>query len=87
MVRWEYCVIKGFCKGFCRSLTFEYFTRDGPKQELPGDLVNLYDSTGVNLVARLIAQLGEEGWEMVGCVNTDTSDHSIYFKRPLPDNS
>jgi len=33
-------------------------------------------------VAQLIAQLGEEGWEMVGCGSLQERKHCIYFKRP-----
>lgn len=34
-----------------------------------------------NAVARLIAHLGENGWEMVGAGNEDESFHTLYFKR------
>ena len=32
-------------------------------------------------VAQLIAQLGDEGWEMVAAGNIGESTHSLYFKR------
>jgi len=33
---------------------------------------------------QLIAQLGDEGWEMVGAGNIHHSSHCLYFKRPKP---
>lgn len=35
-------------------------------------------------VAQLIAQLGDEGWEMVGSGNLSVWIHSLHFKRPKP---
>ena len=92
MTKWEYCVITGgkskqpgfgtFCPGFV------LFTKSGPKiKNLRGRGPD--GSSEEDRVVRLIAQLGEVGWEMVGCGSTGgvagESHHSIYFKRPIPD--
>jgi len=34
-------------------------------------------------VATVLAQLGEQGWEMVGCGSVFAAGHFLYFKRPL----
>ena len=34
-------------------------------------------------VATVLAQLGEQGWEMVGCGSVFASGHFLYFKRPV----
>ncbi len=34
-------------------------------------------------VAKVLAQLGDEGWEMVGCGAVFASGHFLYFKRPI----
>ena len=92
MTKWKYCTITG-CKTGSATHQFDthypkitYFTSEGRNTESLGGSRpdGLYEA---NAVARLIAQLGEEGWEMVGCGNTAEVTHSIYFKRPPPDNS
>ena len=34
-------------------------------------------------VAKVLAELGEESWEMVGCGAVFASGHFLYFKRPV----
>ena len=34
-------------------------------------------------VAIVLAQLGDEGWEMVGCGAVFAAGHFLYFKRPI----
>jgi len=36
-------------------------------------------------VARAIALLGEQGWEMTSSGNLGDATHAIYFKRPMLD--
>ena len=36
------------------------------------------------VVGQFIAQLGEEGWEMVGAGNEAAGVHCLYFKCPKP---
>jgi hypothetical protein len=36
-----------------------------------------------NDVAKVLARLGDEGWEMVGCGAVFASGHFLYFKRPF----
>ena len=55
-----------------------YFKNAG--HSLPGDAVQSVP----NAVAQYIAQLGDEGWEMVGGGNVSESSHYLYFKRPKP---
>jgi len=77
--KWEYCVI-------------------GAVHRLSGDRLLLGDRAGVehfsagaravrafrshDELGQAIAQLGDEGWEMVGCGNTGEGSHVLYFKRP-----
>jgi len=83
MQKWEYCAITGISGG--GNLLFPVtnpsnailvkFT--GEKQEWGGG-VNDHDH-----LAQIIARLGIEGWEMVGCGNIRENIHAMYFKRPL----
>ena len=80
MQKWEYCAVTdisgqssgGF--GVCGA-HFVTFTLDG-----------LHATTGrppdTQLVVQRIAELGMDGWEMVGCGNVGEYTHTLYFKRP-----
>ncbi len=83
--QWEYCAITGVAKKEGRRGFNPYypaiwhFTNQGVKiVEIKGD-----ERTQV---AQAIAQLGQDGWEMVGCVSEatgrTTSSHALYFKHP-----
>ena len=93
MSKWEYCAVVGLRKPLSnRQLdpkypAIWYFTPSG---------VVINEITGgkgleTKEIGRVIANLGEQGWEMVGCANvveggsnsTDSS-HCLYFKRPIP---
>jgi hypothetical protein len=80
MQKWEYCVVSQIhssskvyhpkanritSKGFEPMKDFSY--RAG--------------LTEAAAVGQFIAQLGEEGWEMVGVGNTGEAYHCLYFKR------
>ncbi len=74
MQKWEYCAIVGV-RRLDRKLDPDYpafwsFTVNG---------VQSSDIRGAEAVevAKRIAQLGEEGWEMIG-----GSERILYFKRP-----
>lgn len=86
MAKWEYCAVVGLRRSGNNTVTsyypsVEYFTAKGV-QTVPirGDT----REDEIASLARTIAQLGEEGWEMVGCGNNSEVTHSIYFKRLKP---
>ena len=83
MNKWEYCVlgpIKGLDDGGLLGYypKFIFFGLDGISRS-----VSLRGNEQVN-IAKAIAQLGAEGWEMVGngvVPFQDTAHHILYFKR------
>jgi hypothetical protein len=89
MTRWEYCVLTGVAatddEGFEPALPRLYlFTKDGL------ELVEAFDDNDEEMtvrdqVARQIARLGNDGWELVGAGTTGGgTGHSLYFKRAMP---
>ena len=83
MPAWEYCSVVGIRSSvYDRKLTPYYpaiwqFNLDGISViEIKGD--------ESKEVSRTIARLGQDGWEMVGCVHTSEFSHAIYFKRLKP---
>lgn len=79
MPAWEYCAVVGMYRNE-RKLepaypAVWYFT---PHR------IHIVEIKGreAEEVARIIAQLGQEGWEMVGAGNTGERSHALYFKRP-----
>ncbi len=81
MQKWEYCVVSGIGPSLATSYPAAYrMTARGI--EIVMDFKKLpKGASEINAVAQLIAQLGEEGWEMVGSGNTGSGHHSLYFKR------
>ena len=76
--KWEYCKIMGVFSDRYFHPKLVYLTSEGEKVEaLSGD-DNIPE---LKKVAVRIAELGDEGWEMVGMGNTAEGVHSIYFKR------
>lgn len=80
MQEWEYCAIVGVSR-YDRNLNpgypaLWYFTASGV------DIVEIAGQEEAADVARAVAELGAQGWEMVGCGNTSQFHHAIYFKRP-----
>jgi len=83
MQKWEYCVIHGL------SGTIMYHPRCDRMTNKGVEYVTDFKSrpkgaSEWDAVAQFIAQLGDEGWEMVGAGTTSDIVHSIYFKRPKP---
>lgn len=87
MQKWEYCAIgpiteNGYPDVVSRA-QLVFFTDSGQKSTWIGE-----DKSARlprwDVLSRVIAQLGREGWEMAGCgtVN-ELATHVIYFKRPL----
>ena len=54
-----------------------YFTGQGAVRE---ELAHSHDA-----LAKAIAELGSEGWEMVGAAVVTEYYHALYFKRPVED--
>ena len=90
MQKWEYCTV-----GPIKKLSYGHhpelvqFTPEGLKR------TRIQAPRGVdedNMLAQTIAQLGEWGWEMIGCAEVsggvhDELMHVLYFKRPKQQNS
>lgn len=84
MQRWEYCAVVGIGRiNLSRKPrplfpAIWYFGVDGIQVvELKGQ--------EAHEVARAIALLGEQGWEMTSSGNLGDATHAIYFKRPMLD--
>jgi hypothetical protein len=82
MQKWEYCVITGivpWAGGLDSEEHLQYFGRDCPEAT---DFKRASARHRPQLLADTIAQLGEDGWEMVGCAFAGHRGHHLYFKRP-----
>ena len=76
--KWEYCRLEDLLGAGFVAAKLIFFTADGEKIEsLHAD----EESSQRNIVAMRIAQLGDEGWEMVGMGITGQGSHAVYFKR------
>lgn len=86
MPKWEYCVLESMSSVQDHQDTGKQkneiylLTEDGPKlvlnrQGVPKGQWGL-------AIGKLLARLGDEGWELVGCGSTGQAYHSLYFKRP-----
>jgi hypothetical protein len=85
MQKWDYCAvgpIRKLSNGHYPELV--HFTSEGSKK------TRIQAARGVDegdALAQAIAQLGEWGWEMIGCGAMsggvhDEQMHILYFKRP-----
>lgn len=79
MQQWEYCVLAPAPTGPV-VITLTYLRPDGGERQT-FHAEDHSDGT-MNLWPKLIADLGMEGWELVGA-HMD----ALYFKRPLRDQS
>ena len=79
MQQWEYCVLAPAPTGQV-VITLTYFRSNGGERQT--FRAEDYGDGAMNLWPKIIADLGMEGWELVG-VNMD----ALYFKRPLGDQS
>jgi hypothetical protein len=57
-----------------------YFTSEGEKLE---SLRANDEASQRNVVAARLAQLGNEGWEMIATGITGQGSHAVYFKRRI----
>jgi hypothetical protein len=89
MQKWEYCTLGPIefsstsWKWIPNEPTRIVFTTKGVKEEgfkidETSSLTDVQDE-----VATVLAQLGEQGWEMVGCGSVFASGHFLYFKRTV----
>jgi hypothetical protein len=85
--KWEYCIITGIVPwsgGIDSEDHLQYFGEGSPEITY---FRHTRDARRPQILAQTIAQLGEEGWEMVGCAFAGVRGHHLYFKRPKPASS
>jgi hypothetical protein len=80
-VKWEYCRLTG-----CKDLGYDsphliFYTQQGQRSETLSSPSSFSGVEDIDKIAMRIAELGLDGWEMVGAVNTSASEHCVYFKR------
>ncbi len=80
MQYWEYCEVRQDISSGILHKQYILFYRTNGQSEV------------VSITSRdqAIAQLGREGWEMVGTAGSFMSDGGgliVFFKRPLPNNT
>jgi hypothetical protein len=78
--KWEYCVIGPIkWNSNMERPELTYLTHDGRRSvemaPIPGRMLE------ADVLAQHIAQMGEDGWELVGCGNVSEQRHILYFKR------
>ncbi len=80
MQQWEYCAV-GPVQSHSQPhyATVIRFTNEGRRLS---KIQGTRDMDSAQVLAQIIAQLGEEGWEMVGCGMISDERHMLYFKRP-----
>ncbi len=89
MQKWEYCTLGPIeysstsWKWIPNEPTRIVFTTKGVKEQ--GFHINEDHSLKdvQDEVSTALAQLGEQGWELVGCGSVFAAGHFLYFKRPL----
>lgn len=82
MQKWEYCVIKGVETESVFRTLYPYltkFTIDDPKGYTVQKLEKTSSEPEETVVAKTIAKLGIDGWEMVNAIG-----ERLFFKRPIP---
>lgn len=93
MQKWEYCAIgpiKDALGNWLGSSPRLYsFLPEGLRRDSIGKPIMLA-SKQADVLARIIAQLGDDGWEMVGCGSAGDEHgivHYLYFKRAKQNDS
>ena len=81
MQKWEYCIITGvvpWSGGLDSEDHLQIFGSDA------SEITHFRAPAGKRpqILAQTIAQLGEDGWEMVRCAFAGHRGHHLYFKRP-----
>lgn len=88
-MKWEYCsILQIYQTQFCSLVTY--------RNPGPAELMVLernkekQDQSNHDTAGRMIAQLGLDGWEMVGVATGDfgygANASRLYFKRPIGEN-
>ncbi len=78
--KWEDCRLEDLLGGGFVTAKLVFFTAEGEHIEsLSAD----QDCSQRDVVAKKIAQLGDEGWDMVGAGITGQGSHAVYFKRRI----
>lgn len=81
MQKWEYCVIHRYRVLADKFVDTKLYRFTDKGMEVVRDFQQLPEKARDNAVAQLIAQLGEEGWELAGAGNVAEAVHALYFKR------
>lgn len=76
--KWEYCRLEDLLGSSFVPAKLIFFTAEGEKIE---SLSAAQDCSQRDRVAKKIAELGDEGWDMVGMGITGQGSHAVYFKR------
>ena len=75
MPKWEYCAIRSTNGWVVKSdPALCFYNQNGVREEKIAE--------DRDALAKTIARLGDQGWEMVGCGSV-AFGHAIYFKRPI----
>ena len=87
MQKWEYCAVAGIKRDLrkFRGISPEIwkFTINGIEETDIGENFKYVNEASAE-TAKIIAQLGQQGWEMVGIGYSNHYDENIlYFKRPI----
>jgi hypothetical protein len=84
MAKWEYCVIGPVTIGVGVNAAIEgqnasvmRLTYEGVKRAK----IEKQKKDDRDMLAWNIDNLGDEGWELIGCGNVGVSAHFLYFKR------
>ncbi len=84
MQKWEYCVVTRYKVEISQYVEPKFYRFTSRGAELVKDFKQLPEKSRADACAQLIAQLGEEGWELAGAGNVGEGVHALYFKRLKP---
>ena len=84
MQKWEYCVVTPYHVETNEYWVTKFYRFTSRGAELVKDFGKLPQKSRADACAQLIAQLGEESWELAGAGNVAEIVHALYFKRPKP---
>lgn len=80
--KWEYCTISVSLTGqvqACKGFRYQYKYADGETRE---EFLGVVHLGKVEDVAKAIAILGDQRWEMVAAGGGSEGQHNLYFRRP-----
>ncbi len=79
MQKWEYCVVGPIRSNFTGVNPIHILITESGQESK-----RIFSEKGLSeydALAKVIAKLGNEGWDMVGCANAGIETHLLYFKR------